>query len=79
MFSQKLHSEDELPDSVLAYVEASRNRMNAFEQLIIEDVEEKGEKSFLKQLKMCIKESLLELLHFFPFSVTHRLVKPRAV
>ncbi|XP_051726936.1 leucine-rich repeat and IQ domain-containing protein 1 isoform X2 [Ctenopharyngodon idella] len=37
----KLHSEDELPDSVLAYVEASRNRMNAFEQLIIEDVEEK--------------------------------------
>ncbi|KAL1256952.1 hypothetical protein QQF64_012497 [Cirrhinus molitorella] len=35
-----LHAEDELPDSVLTYVEASRNRINAFEQLIIEDVEE---------------------------------------
>ncbi|KAK7160353.1 hypothetical protein R3I93_008103 [Phoxinus phoxinus] len=37
----KLHAEDRLPDSVLAYVEASRNRMNAFEQLILEDFEEK--------------------------------------
>ncbi|ROL43349.1 Leucine-rich repeat and IQ domain-containing protein 1 [Anabarilius grahami] len=36
-----LHAEDELPDSVLIYVEASRNRMNAFEQLFIEDLEEK--------------------------------------
>ncbi|XP_067276448.1 leucine-rich repeat and IQ domain-containing protein 1 isoform X2 [Pseudorasbora parva] len=36
-----LYAEDELPDSVLAYVKASRNRMNAFEQLILEDVEEK--------------------------------------
>ncbi|XP_067245341.1 leucine-rich repeat and IQ domain-containing protein 1 [Chanodichthys erythropterus] len=36
-----LRAEDELPDSVLLYVEASRNRMNAFEQLIIEDLEEK--------------------------------------
>ncbi|KAI7802344.1 putative leucine-rich repeat and IQ domain-containing protein 1 [Triplophysa rosa] len=35
-----LHSED-LSDSVLAYIEASRTRINAFEQLIIEDVEEK--------------------------------------
>lgn len=43
LFSQKLHAEDRLPDSVLAYVEASRNRMNAFEQLILEDVEEKGD------------------------------------
>ncbi|XP_056117377.1 leucine-rich repeat and IQ domain-containing protein 1 [Rhinichthys klamathensis goyatoka] len=43
LFSQKLtlHAEDRLPDSVLAYVEASRNRMSAFEQLILEDVEEK--------------------------------------
>ncbi|XP_026086463.1 leucine-rich repeat and IQ domain-containing protein 1 [Carassius auratus] len=36
-----LSSEDVLPDSVLTYVEASRNRMNTFEQLILEDVEEK--------------------------------------
>ncbi|XP_043119819.1 leucine-rich repeat and IQ domain-containing protein 1 [Puntigrus tetrazona] len=36
-----LHVEDELPASVLTYVEASRNRINAFEQLILEDVEEK--------------------------------------
>ncbi|XP_016120846.1 leucine-rich repeat and IQ domain-containing protein 1-like, partial [Sinocyclocheilus grahami] len=36
-----LHAENELPDSVLTYVEASRNRMNTFEQLILEDVEEK--------------------------------------
>ncbi|XP_050990423.1 leucine-rich repeat and IQ domain-containing protein 1 isoform X2 [Labeo rohita] len=35
-----VHLDDELPDSVLTYVEASRNRMNAFEQLILEDVEE---------------------------------------
>ncbi|KTF77192.1 hypothetical protein cypCar_00005519, partial [Cyprinus carpio] len=41
LFSQKLHAEDELPDSVLTYVEASRNRMNTFEQVILEDVEEK--------------------------------------
>ncbi|XP_016408355.1 leucine-rich repeat and IQ domain-containing protein 1-like [Sinocyclocheilus rhinocerous] len=36
-----LHAENELPDSVLTYVEASRNRMNTFEQLILEDVKEK--------------------------------------
>ncbi|KAG1937079.1 leucine-rich repeat and IQ domain-containing protein 1 isoform X2 [Pimephales promelas] len=39
---QKLHeSQDRLPDSVLAYVEASRNRMSAFEHSTLEDVEEK--------------------------------------
>jgi len=47
LFAQKLHeSQDRLPDSVLAYVEASRNRMSAFEQSTLEDVEEKGEKHF---------------------------------
>lgn len=34
--------EADLSDSVLAYIEASRNRIKAFEQLLIEDVEEKG-------------------------------------
>ncbi|XP_051581007.1 leucine-rich repeat and IQ domain-containing protein 1-like [Myxocyprinus asiaticus] len=39
MLDGNLHAE--LPNSVLAYMEASRNRMNAFEQLILEDFEEK--------------------------------------
>lgn len=75
LFSQKLHAEDNvrLPDSVLAYVEASRNRMNAFEQLILEDVEENGENHFkrsdwnseLKHLKVYIIDCLLEVLHCF--------------
>ncbi|XP_058607099.1 leucine-rich repeat and IQ domain-containing protein 1 isoform X2 [Onychostoma macrolepis] len=41
VLDENLNAEDELPDSVLTYVEASRNRMDAFEQLILEDVEEK--------------------------------------
>nr|XP_055029877.1 leucine-rich repeat and IQ domain-containing protein 1 isoform X2 [Misgurnus anguillicaudatus] len=41
---RSLQSED-LSDSVLAYIEVSRNRLNAFEQFILEDIEEEDSSS----------------------------------
>ncbi|XP_065134800.2 leucine-rich repeat- and IQ domain-containing protein 1 [Paramisgurnus dabryanus] len=42
---RSLHSEDLFSDSVLAYIEVSRDRLNAFEQFILEDIEEEESSS----------------------------------
>ncbi|XP_052008179.1 leucine-rich repeat and IQ domain-containing protein 1 [Xyrauchen texanus] len=52
-----LHAE--LPNSVLAYMEASRNRMNAFEQLIHEDFEEKVDISSLELSHLNCNDNLI--------------------
>lgn len=58
----KLQLENDLPDSVLAYFKASSNRMNSFEQLILEDLNDLGEvcfsggeKGFLAAVKVLFK------------------------
>ncbi|TRY92276.1 hypothetical protein DNTS_007058 [Danionella cerebrum] len=66
-FTLNLEEEDELPVSLFAYVESSRNQVDTFEQLILEDVEDKDfssqEQSYLNQSTNATSDPASDLMY----------------